>query len=349
MMKKRNIIYLSVLTALILPVIISCDSREKLYIYNWTYYTPDSVIEKFEKEYNVRIIYDEFTSNEEMYAKLRAGGRGYDIVFPSKDYAMIMIRQGMLERIDHSKLTNLGNIDPDVLRVANYDPNMEHSVPYFYGAAGIIVNTARVPDFDRSWSIFAREDLRGRMTMLDDMREVMGGALSFMGQSVNTQDPVMVAAARDLINNLWKPNLIKFEADTFGKGYANGEFWVVHGYPDGVFDEIRELPIYNDTVFFIPREGGPSYIDSMVILKGSKNYDLAHKFIDFVHRPEIYAEIVDEFGLPATVNIPARQITRNSIPMYMESELSNTELVEDVGDAIELYTNAWFNSIRVGD
>jgi len=347
-MKKKNIILL-VLTVIIMALPASCDSREKLYIYNWTYYTPDSVIEKFEKEYNVRVVYDEFTSNEEMYAKLKAGGGGYDIVFPSKDYALIMIRQDMLEKIDHSLLSNMRNIDRNILEIANYDPNMEYSVPYFYGAAGIVVNTLRVPDFEMSWSIFEREDLRGRMTMLDDMREVMGAALVYLGHSVNTSDPDEIIAARDLINHSWKPNLIKFEADTFGKGYADGEFWVVHGYPDGVFDEIRELPIYKNTVFFIPKEGGPSYIDSMVILKDSKNYELAHKFIDFIHRPEIYAEIVDEFGLPASVNVPARQIARNSIPMYHESELENTELVEDVGDAYELYTNAWFNSIRAGN
>ena len=348
-MKKKNIFIHLVLTALILIVFGSCDKRERLYIYNWTYYTPDSVIEKFEKEYNVRVVYDEFTSNEEMYAKLKAGGGGYDIVFPSKDYALIMINQEMLEKIDHSLLNNLGNIDQEVLQIANYDPNMEYSVPYFYGAAGIIVNTLREPNFDRSWSIFEREDLRGRMTMLDDMREVMGAALIYLGHSANTINPAEIIEARDLINQSWKPNLIKFEADTFGKGYADGEFWVVHGYPDGIFDEIKELPIYENTVFFIPNEGGPSYIDSMVILKGSKNYELAHKFIDFIHRPEIYAEIVDEFGLPATVNIPARGITRNSIPMYHETELENTELVEDVGSAYELYTNAWFNSIRAGD
>ena len=345
-----NIIYLAVLTALLLPVIISCDSRERLYIYNWTYYTPDSVIEKFEKEFNVRIIYDEFASNEEMYAKLIAGGTGYDIVFPSKDYVPIMIRQGMLERLDHSKMNNLRNIDPEVLRRADYDPNMEYSVPYFYGAAGIVVNTARVPNYEQSWSIFAREDLRGRMTMLDDLREVIGAALSYLGYSVNTIIASEVAEARDLINNHWKPNLVKFDAETFGKGYANGEFWVVHAFPEVVYEEIIDLPqLIADTVFFFPREGGPSYIDNMVILKDAKNIDLAHKFIDFIHRPEIYAEFVDDFGLPATVNVPARRVSRQSIPMYSEADLRNTELVDDLGEYLELYTNAWFRSIRTGD
>ncbi|MDR0322778.1 MAG: extracellular solute-binding protein [Treponema sp.] len=351
-MVKRDIILLAVLAAFLMPAIISCDSREKLYIYNWTYYTPESVIEKFESEFNCRVIYDEFASNEDMYAKLMANkgkGSSYDIVFPSKDYVPIMIRQGMLERIDKSKLKNLVNIDPYVLSIASYDPQMEYSVPYFYGAAGIIVNTARVPNYERSWSIFAREDLKGRMTMLDDMREVMGGALSFMGNSVNTQDPLQIAAAKDLINEMWKPNLVKFDAESFAKGYVNGDFWVVHGYADAIYDEIKDNPqLFEDTLFFIPEEGGPSYIDNMCILSGARNIDLAHKFIDFIHRPEIYAEFVDEFGLPATVNIPARQQKRG-VPMFSETELLNTELVEDLGESLEFYIDAWFNSIRAGD
>ena len=348
-----------VLAAVILSALISCDSKERLYIYNWTYYTPDSVIRQFEEEHNVRVIYDEFASNEDMYAKLlssakkgifgwftRMFGRQYDVVFPSKDYVPLMIRQDMLERIDHSKINNLKNIDPKVLQKAVYDPNMEYSVPYFYGAAGVIVNTSRVPNYEQSWSVFAREDLRGRMTMLDDMREVMGGALNFLGFSVNTHDPAQIIAARDLINNSWKPNLVKFDAEAFGKGYANGEFWVVHGFPENIYEEIIDNEILlADTVFFIPHEGGPSYIDNMVILKGSNNIELAHKFIDFIHRPQIYAQFVDEFGLPATVNVPARQY-KTGFSFYSEEDLLNTELVEDLGATLDLYSDAWFNSIR---
>ena len=360
-MKNRILIFYVVLAALIMPVIISCDSRERLYIYNWTYYTPDSVIQKFEEEYNVRIVYDEFASNEDMYAKLlsftreglfgwfnRVFGRQYDVVFPSKDYVPLMIRQGMLSRLDKTKMTNLGNIDPEVLRKAVYDPTMEYSVPYFYGAAGIIVDTSRVPNYEESWSILAREDLRGRMTMLDDMREVIGGALSYLGYSVNTHNPAEINAAKDLINNSWKPNLVKFDAEAFGKGYANGEFWVVHGFPENVYEEIIDNEtLFANTVFFIPKEGGPSYIDNMVILSGSNNKELAHKFIDFIHRPEIYAEIVDAFGLPSTVNVPARAY-KTGFAFYSEEQLKTTELVEDLGPTLDIYSDAWFNSIRAG-
>jgi spermidine/putrescine transport system substrate-binding protein len=347
---KRNVIFHVLLAVLVMPAMVSCGlGKPRLYIYNWTYYTPDSVIEKFEKEFNVRVIYDEFASNEDMYAKLKTRGARYDVVFPSKDFVPIMIRQGMLERIDHSKMTNLGNIDPEVLRKAGFDPDMEYSVPYFYGAAGIAVNTARVPDFERSWNIFAREDLRGRMTMLDDLREVMGAALVHMGHSVNTTDPIRIYAVRDFINSTWRPNLVKFDSEAFGKSYARGDFWVVHAFPEVVFEEIEgNQQLIADTVFFIPDEGGPSYIDYMVILKGARNIDLAHKFINFIHRPEIYAEFVDAFGLPATVNIPARRY-KSGPAWYSAEDLFNTELVQDLGPAIDYYNDVWFNSIRIGD
>jgi len=327
----------------------SCDNKQKLYIYNWTYYTPDSVIEKFEKEFNVRVIYDEFASNEDMYAKLKSGGSGYDIVFPSADYTSIMIQQNMLEKINKSLIPNLVNIDPVVLKNAKYDSNMEYSVPYYFGAAGVCVNTEKVPKFERSWSIFAREDLRGRMTMLDDMRDVMGDALAFYGYSVNTINKDEIIRARDLINNFWKPNLVKFDADAFGKGFANGEFWVVQGYPEVVFEEIAEdEKMLAKTVFFFPMEGGPAYIDSMCILKGSKNIKLAHQFINFIHKPEIYAEFTDEFGFPATANVPARKFKRKA-PMYEAEELLNVEIKFDLGSNLDLYNDAWFNSIRAGE
>jgi len=361
-MGKRNVIFMSVLAALLASVTISCDSRQRLYIFNWTYYTPDSVIDKFEEEYDVRVVYDEFASNEDMYAKListtrpgifgwfsRVFGRQYDVVFPSNYYIPIMIRQGMLERIDKNKLHNIGNIDPEVLRIGRYDPGMEYSIPYFYGAAGIIVNTARVQNFERSWSIFAREDLKGRMTMLDDLREVIGGSLAFQGFSVNTGDAAQIRAARDFINTNWKPNIVKFDSEAFGKGYSNGEFWVVHGFPEVVYEEIADNEqLLADTLFFIPEEGGPSYVDTMVILKGCNNIDLAHQFIDFIHRPEIYAEFADIFGFPSTVNVPARRL-KTGRSMYSEEELRRTELVEDMGASLDLYSEAWFSSIRAGD
>jgi spermidine/putrescine transport system substrate-binding protein len=327
---------------------VTAAEETKLYIYNWTYYCPDSIIKKFEKEYAIDIIYDEYASNEDMYAKIQAGGTGYDLVFPSSDYISIMITQGMLEKIDKSRLSNLGNIDPRILEKAPYDPQMDYHVPYYYGAAGIVVNTRKVPEYEKSWSIFARSDLANRMTMLDDPREVLGAALLILGYSANSVNRDEIMEARDLVNGRWAPNLIRFDAEAFPKAYAAGDFWVVQGYYESVLEEISgDGELMANTVFFIPKEGGTAYLDGMCILKGAKHIDAAHKFIDFIHRPEIYAEFTDYYNYPSTVNIPARPLKKEP-PYITEEEIFRTELKQDVGGALDYYNEAWFDSIRIG-
>jgi len=213
------------------------------------------------------------------------------------------------------------------------------------GAAGVAVNKTKVANYDKSWSIFGRKDLAGKMIMLDDMREVLGDALAFQGHSVNSVNEAEIAQAKTLVNTVWKPNLLKFDAEAFAKNFAAGEVWVAQGYAESIFGEMDKSK-WGDVDFFIPKEGGPSYIDSMVVLKNSKNRDLALKFIDFIHRPEIYAEFCDAFGFPATANTPARALKKG--PMYYTAEsLAPCELKKDVGADLEKYNSAW-QEIKVG-
>ncbi|MCX7774889.1 MAG: extracellular solute-binding protein [Rectinemataceae bacterium] len=340
-----NIAGFGMLAALILTGGCARSTDKTLYIFNWTYYTPDSVIQKFEKEYGVKVVYDTFASNEEMFAKLKAGGSSYDITFPSGDYVSIMKKENMLEKIDRSKLKNFANIDPEVLKLCDFDPGNEYSVPYYLGAAGVAVNTTKVQNYEKSWSIFERKDLANRMIMLDDMREVMGDALKYLGYSVNTTDQAQIDQARDLINNVWKPNLLKFDAEAFAKSFAAGEVWVAQGYAESIFAEVDKSR-WGEVDFFIPKEGGPSYLDSMVILKNAKHKDLAYLFIDFIHRPEIYAEFCDYFGFPSTVNVPARALKKGEM-WYRPEDLTACELKKDVGADLEKYNAAW-QVIRVG-
>ncbi|MDR1748041.1 MAG: extracellular solute-binding protein [Spirochaetaceae bacterium] len=338
-----TIAVVSVLGALLLVTAFSgCKKNDgkTLYFYNWTYYTPDSVIEKFEQEFGVKVVLDFYSTNEDMYAKLKAGGSGYDIVVPSQDYVAIMIEEGMLQKIDHSQFPNSQYVSDLVLEKATYDPMMEYSVPYFMGAAGIAVNKTRVSDYEHSWDIFARTDLKGRMAMLDDMREVTGDALAYLGYSVNSLDDVQLEEAKNLIINQWKPNLVKFDAEGIGKSFSSGEFWVVQGYAEQVFEELDESK-WGDVDFFIPQdEGGPMYIDSLCILKKAKNYDLAMEFINFIHRPEIYAEFVDYFRFPPTANSAAAGYMK-TIPHYSAENLVNCEIKEDLGVGLDKYNRIW--------
>ncbi len=342
-------IALALLLVLVAAFAVGCskDSKasKKLYIFNWTYYTPDSVIEKFEKEFGVDVIYDSFASNEEMFAKLKAGGADYDICFPSGDYVSIMIKEGMLAKIDKSALKNFGNIDPEVLTRSDFDPGNEYSVPYYMGAAGVAVNKTKVAEYEKSWSIFGRKDLAGKMIMLDDMREVLGDALKYLGYSVNSTNVEEIEKAKELVDKEWKPNLLKFDAEAFAKNFAAGEVWVAQGYAESIYAEM-DPSRWGEVDFFIPKEGGPSYIDSMVILKDSKNSKLALSFIDFIHRPEIYAEFCDAFGFPATANVPARALKKGA-EYYSAESLAPCELKKDVGADLEKYNAAW-QQIKVG-
>lgn len=317
------------------------NGKRKLYLFNWTYYTPDSVIQKFEQEFNVDVVYDSYPSNEEMFAKLRGGGSGYDLVIPSGDYVTILKKLGMLEPIDLSKIPNAANISSFTLEKADFDSNMEYSVPYYMGAAGIAVNKTKVSDYSRDWSIFEDTRYRDRMVMLNDVREVLGDALIYLGYSANSKNPEELKAAEDLVINKWKPNLVKFDAESFAKGFASGEYWIAHGYSEGFFQEIGSREKWNETVdFFIPKNGGAMYVDCFCILKGSKNIDLAHEFINFFHRPEIYAEFLDYFKFPATVN-PAAAAYMKEEPVYSTESLENCQIKEDLAESLPLYTKTW--------
>ncbi|HOI62715.1 MAG TPA: extracellular solute-binding protein [Mesotoga sp.] len=335
---KRAAIFLFLVLLAVLSL-----GKGNLILYGWSDYIPEEVIENFSKEYDVRVTYDTYDSNETMFAKLKAGARGYDLAMPSADYTSIMIKENMLLKIDRSKIDNLINIDPDIIEQMYYDPNNEYSIPYMVGTTGIAVNTLYLQDYPKSWEIFQMPELRGKMTLLDDMREVFGAALKYLGYSVNTTDETQLKEAKNLILE-WKKNIAKFDNELFAKGVISGEFWVVHGYGENIFYEATEEELENID-FFIPREGSTMWIDSFVILKGARNIDNAHLFINYILRPEVSAKISDYLLLPSP-NVPARELMEEE-PVYTAQEMENTELIKDLGRDLRLYNDLW-NEIRFG-
>ncbi|MCL2520430.1 MAG: extracellular solute-binding protein [Spirochaetaceae bacterium] len=332
-MKKLFILFL-------VAFLVSCGGGERLNLYNWSYYIPFETLAQFEREYGVRINLDTYDSNEMMYARIAAGNAGFDIVVPSADFTGIMIRQNMLQPINHEWLPNFNGISPSVIaQMQSFDPGNRFAVPYFQGATGIHVNTNFVPNFEESWSIFNRSDLRNRMTMLNDPRETLGAALLSLGLNVNTTIPSEITAARDVVMG-WRQNLLKFDSETFGKDFASRSTWVAHGYAEVVMKEIEgETGIAH--TFFIPQEGSVLYLDSLVILRQSQRAELAHQFMNFLLRPDVHAFIADYFFYPAI--IPAANNLRTTVPPYTieEALAKGSQLKLDVGEAITLYNEAW--------
>lgn len=340
-----------ILCSAVLGMFTSCgkEKGKTLYLYNWTYYTPDEVLRNFEKEFNCTVKTDSYASNEEMYAKLKAGAKGYDIVVPSQDYVSIMIAQGMLKELDQSKQTNNSKLNPLLSKMASYDPEFKYSSPYYLGAAGIAVNKTKVPSdsYEKSWNIFADTQFAGHATMMDDMREVLGDALVHLGYDLNTLNDRELEEAKNLILTKWKPNLVKFDAEGFGKSFASGDFWLCQGYAEVIYGEVPEEK-WDETIdFFIPTEGGPSYLDSMCILKDSKNYDLANEFINYIHRPEVYAKFLDAFSFPCFV-VPEAAAYTTKKPMYEASQMNSCVLKNDLGEGLDKYNNIW-QEIRFGE
>lgn len=335
---KKFFVFIS--TVIFATLFFSCATKEVLYVYNWCYYTPEDVIKDFEEKFNCKVDLSYYESNEEMFAKLMCGATGYDIVVPSQDYASIMIKLDMLEKLDHSKIPNIKYINPDLIKKIDYDPNLDYGIPYYFGAAGISVNKKKVKDYPRDWSIFERTDLKNRMTMMDDMREVIGAALVHSGYDVNSVDDKELTQASNLVSKKWKPNLAKFDAGNFGKAFAAGDFVVCHGYVEVVAGELNEKEIEDTLDFFIPEEGGASYMDSLCIMKDAPHKDLAHEFINFIQQPENYAKFLDYFQFPDYVN-PEADKFRTTIPLYEASQMDNCTLKNDLGEDLERFNEYW--------
>ncbi len=316
-------------------------SEEVLYLYNWTYYTPEKVIEKFENEFKCKVKLDSYSTCEEMYSKLRAGAKGYDVVVPSNDFVSIMIKQGMLQKINKAKISNSNKINPGVLRMMDFDPDMTWCVPYALSATGIMVNKAKAPsDYARDYSVLSDSRFAGHATMMDDAREVFGTALLSLGFDMNSLHDGELKKAFNLVNNEWKPNLVKFDAEAFGKSFANGDFWLCQGYPEIVYGEVDETR-WDDTIdFFIPECGSPATLDCMVILKDAPHAELANEFINFFHRPENYALFIDEFRYPCVVNTQALDYVTTK-PMYKAEQALNCTLKADLGDGLDKYHELW--------
>lgn len=296
-MKRRSLLALA--TALFsFPMAVEA-APTKLKIFIWPEYLPKSVIAKFEKEAGAKLVVDEYTSNEDMISKVADGGSGYDIVCPS-DYAVTtMIRQKLLAKLDASKLPNAKNI-AERFQNPKYDEGGGHVVPYLVGTSGLGYSKSKVGDAPKKWAdIYEPAKLakwKGKVSIIDDPKEGPASALMSLGLDVNSTSESDLEKALGLLKKQ-KPFLASYDSETFEDTLLKGETVVAQGYSGDLAAALKEN---KDLGYVIPEEGCVVAIDNFAILKDSKNVALAHKFIDFVCRPEIAAEIVNETGyIPA--------------------------------------------------
>ncbi|MFA5256930.1 MAG: spermidine/putrescine ABC transporter substrate-binding protein [Opitutales bacterium] len=316
----------------------------ELHIYNWSDYFAEDTIRAFEAKYNCRVIYDVFESNEAMYAKLKAGATGYDVVFPTSYQAYMMENEGMIEDLDLSKIPNAANIDPKFLKTVALDQHLRYSIPYMSGTTGIALIADKVGDYEQSWNIYDRADLKGRITLLNDYREVLGAALKYLGYSLNTTNPAYVAEAGEVVKR-WKANIAKFASDEYKPGIASGEFYVVQGYSGDIMQVMDEAAEDTQIDYFLPKEGFSFWADDMVIMKDAPNKDLAYAFINFMHDPQVAANNMEftNYWAPnaAAYELIPTELLENPMVFLSDEQMEKGEQIIPLGDKDRIYMDVW--------
>jgi len=322
---------------------LACASDNIVNVYVWSDMIPDSVIQQFEKETGIKVNFSTFDSNETMYAKLRVHQDvGYDIVQPSSYFVERMRKQGMLEKIDQTKIPNIKNLDPRFLNPA-YDPHNEYSLPFIWGTTGIFVNKNYVdPKSIKKWSDVWDKKYKNQLMLLDDSREVFGIALIVLGYSINDTNPEHIKQAYLKLKELL-PNIKLFNSD--------GEISIM-------VDEDAEIGMSWDGDFFkakqenagltyiFPQDGFAMYVDSYAIPKDAPHLANAHRFLNFMLRADIAKEVFlsNHFASP---NLAARKLlppdVRNDPTIYPSSAvLRRGQMQNDIDDdALALYEKYW--------
>lgn len=343
-MKNRLKIIMLLLTVLLVATGCSSESNKGVNgvvnVYNWGEYIDEDLISKFEEETGIKVVYDMFDSNESMYVKLKSGGVNYDVVFPSDYMIQKMIKEDMLEKINYDNVPNFKDVKED-LKYPMFDPTNEYSVPYFWGTVGILYNTTMVDEEVDSLDILWDEKYKGQIFMYDSQRDAFAVALSKLGYSINTTNEQELLEAKKLLVEQ-KPLVQAYFGDPIRDKMIGEEGALAIVYSGDAMYCMGE----NENLRYIePKEGINTWIDSMVIPKGSQNKENAEKFINFLTSAENAATNSEFVGFSTPNELAYETIdeTIKSNSAYWPSKevLAKNEMFTDVGDAIMIYDRMW--------
>ena len=326
----------------------SQGSTGEVYVYNWGEYIDEEVISMFEEETGIKVIYDMFETNEDMYPVIEAGGRTYDVVCPSDYMIQKMVENNMLAELNFDNIPNASQIDPLYLeRSKSFDPDNKYSVPYCWGTVGILYNTAMVSpeDVPTRWSDLWDEKFNGEILMQDSVRDAFMVALKALGYSMNSENESELTQARDLLIRQ-KPLVQAYVIDQVRDKMIGGEAAVGVIYSGYIQEEVEAQGLEYDLEYVIPEEGTNVWIDSWVIPANAKNKENAEAWINFLCRPDI-AKMNFEYITYATPNKGAFDLLdedlKHNKALFPDIEsLDNCEVFQYLGDEVDsIYNNLW--------
>lgn len=336
---------MTLLSLSLVLVLAACSggNKEKLYVYNVGEYIDPAVLKMFEKEFDCKVVYDLYDSNETMYQKIKTGATNYDVAFPSDYMLEKMIKEGLVLPLDYSKIPNFKYIS-DTYKNLPYDPENLYSVPYFWGTVGILYDKNVVTDPVDSWSILWNEKYEGQIYMYDSQRDSLMVALKLLGYSMNTQDVAQLEEAKQLLIEQ-SPLVYAYVTDQVIDNMIAGNAALAVVYSG---DATYIMSENEDMEFVIPKEGSNTWVDAMVIPSTSQNIDLAHEFINFMTRPEI-SQMNTEYVMYSTPNTETLEAVKNDEWTQNEAYSPSADLLKslpmetfrDPGTFISEYDRIW--------
>jgi len=294
--------------------------------YNWDAYIGENTLDEFEKSTGIVARYDTFSDNEELFAKLRSASSDYDLIVPSNDYVERMLDADMLLPLDHAKIPNLKNIEPEFLNYA-FDPGRKFSMPYMWGSIGIGYRKSTVKDVPTSWNDLLNSDkYSGRIALMHEPQTVMQMALKALGKSLNDWSDENLAAAEEMISDQ-KKHIVAFAPDSGQDLLLAGEVDLAMEWNS---DILQAMNVDDDIGYLVPNEGGLLWEDTLCIPRGAPNVENAHALINYLLDAEAGAAIAD-FVQYATPNAAAKSLmsedyTGNSALFPSALAIANSEV-----------------------
>ena len=317
--------------------------EKELNFYNWDTYIGEDTLGNFADETGIAVRMDLFADNDELFAKLKDGNPGYDVIVPTNDYVERMIVAGMLEELDRDKIPNFSNVDP-VFQEAAFDPGRKHSMPYMWGTIALGYRISAMKDgAPKSWgAIYDSDVYSGRTALLGSADYAIGHALKYLGYSLNSTDPAEIKQAEELI--IANKKNIKVFADDNGQDLlAAGEIDLAQEWNGDLLQVMEED---DDIGLLVPDEGGMLWEDCLCIPTGAPHPENAHAFINFILDAEEGKDIA-EYIYYATPNAAAKALTSddykaNESIFPTEETLAKCEVQVYKGpEATRLYDEAW--------
>ncbi len=327
------------------------DKKEQVvYVYSWGDYLNPEVLQLFEKETGIHVILDEFDTNESMYPRIAEGAVHYDVLCPSDYMIQKLISNDLIQPLDFNKIPDAKKyIGEEFFKQAeSFDPGNKYSVPYCWGTVGIIYDKTKVTDPVDSWNILWNEKYKGQILMQDSARDALMIPLKIMGKSLNETDKEVLAKAQEMLVKQ-KPLVQAYVVDEVKDKLINSEAAMGVVFSGEAPIILMENP---NMAFSIPKEGTNFWIDGWVITKDSQNVDNAHKFIDFMCRPDIAAKNFDHLGY-STPNTGVRELVedeelKNSPIAFPSPDVyKGQETYKYLGNQMDEYYNSLWMKVKV--